>query len=284
MLKFLGINHMKNAADGQYLALIQDILDNGERKDDRTGVGTIAVFGREMRFDLNKGDFPILTTKKVHWKSVVLELLWFLRGESNAKWLQDRGCSIWDEWADPETGDLGPVYGKQWRDWVTKDGAHIDQIAQLENDLRNNPDSRRMLVSAWNVGELKDMALMPCHVMFQCVVLKGRLNLKLTQRSMDCGLGAPFNMASYALLLHMLAHVTNLEVGEFIHSVGDTHIYTNHIEKLRGQMDREPRALPVLKFKRSFSSMKQIAEEATWEDFELEGYDPHPAISMSVAK
>jgi thymidylate synthase len=274
---------MKNAADKQYISLIKDILKNGVEKHDRTGVGTIAVFGRDMRFNLADG-FPILTTKRVHWKSVVLELLWFLRGGHNAKWLQERGCTIWDEWANPETGDLGPVYGKQWRDWIGSDGRKIDQIAQLEKDIRENPDSRRMIVSAWNVGDLKDMALMPCHVMFQCVVLNKKLHLKLTQRSMDCGLGCPFNMASYALLLHMLAHVTRLDAGDFIHSIGDTHIYSDHKQQLSEQILRKPMALPTLKFNRQFSSMDEIAREAQWTDFELVNYNHHPAISMPVAK
>lgn len=269
-----------NKADKQYLDLIKDIMSNGVTKHDRTGVGTKAVFGRTMRFDLNDG-FPILTIKKVHWKSVVLELIWFLRGGTNIKWLTDRGVSIWNEWAD-ENGDLGPVYGKQWRDWKCPDGSSIDQIKNLIEDIKKSPDSRRLIVSAWNVADVKNMALPPCHAFFQCFVENGRLSLKLTQRSMDCALGCPFNIASYALLLHILADLTDLKVGEFIHDSGDTHIYLNHMDGLNEQLQRTPRILPILKMKK-FNSLEDV-ENAVEEDFVLIDYDPYPGIKFDVAK
>ena len=267
-------------ADVQYLNLIRDVLENGVLKHDRTGVGTKAVFGREMRFDLSRG-FPLLTTKKIHTKSVVLELIWFLRGEHNAKWLQDRGVTIWDEWAAPD-GELGPVYGKQWRDWVAPDGSHIDQIANLIQDLKTNRDSRRLIISAWNVADVKNMALPPCHAFFQCFVANNKLSLKLTQRSMDCALGCPFNIASYALLVHILASLTGLEVGEFIHSVGDTHVYVNHLEGLERQLARAPMALPTLKMT-PFKTLDEVLS-ATEADFVFENYEHHPGIKFDVAK
>lgn len=271
----------QNSVDKQYLDLIKDVLSNGVVKHDRTGVGTKAVFGRSMRFDLSKG-FPMLTTKKVHWKSVVLELIWFLRGETNVKWLQERGVTIWDEWAD-ENGELGPVYGKQWRDWVAPDGRHIDQIQNLIRDIKTSPDSRRLIVSAWNVADVSTMALPPCHAFFQCFVANGKLSLKLTQRSMDCALGCPFNIASYALLVHILADLTDLEVGEFIHDIGDTHVYLNHMDGLAVQLEREPRDLPRVRLAKKFKTLEEL-ENASLEDFILEGYDPHPGIKFDVAK
>jgi thymidylate synthase len=271
--------HEAGHADQQYLALVRDIMANGEDRMDRTGVGTKALFAREMRFDLQRG-FPLLTTKKVHVKSIILELIWFLRGEHNNNWLKERGCSIWDEWAKPD-GELGPVYGKQWRDWVGPNGQHIDQIQALIHSLKTNPTSRRHIVSAWNVGEIEQMALPPCHAFFQCFVSKGKLSLKLYQRSMDVALGCPFNIASYALLTHMLAQLTGYEVGEFIHSTGDTHIYSNHEEGLKEQLTRQPMPLPTLKMP-GYQTLEEMMN-AEWSDFKIEGYQSHPSIKFDVA-
>ncbi|UYZ12163.1 thymidylate synthase [Brevibacillus sp. WF146] len=270
----------------QYHDLCRHILENGVEKSDRTGTGTSSIFGYQMRFDLREG-FPLLTTKRLHWRSIVYELLWFLRGDTNVKYLNDHGVTIWNEWAD-EYGDLGPVYGKQWRKWDRFDldrvyGNYsrkpIDQIAQVIEQIRTNPDSRRLLVSAWNVGELHEMALPPCHFAFQFYVASGRLSCQLYQRSADVFLGVPFNIASYALLTHMVAHVTGLKVGEFIHTLGDAHIYANHIEQVRTQLEREPRQLPQLVIKRQVTDI----DDFTFEDFEIVGYDPHPHIPGKVA-
>jgi thymidylate synthase len=271
--------HDPKHPDQQYLALIRDILENGDDRMDRTGVGARSVFAREMRFDLSKG-FPLLTTKKVHVKSIIVELLWFLRGEHNNNWLKERGVSIWNEWAKPD-GELGPVYGKQWRDWVGPNGEHVDQIKTLIHGLKTNPYSRRHIVSAWNVGEIKDMALPPCHAFFQCFVSKGKLSLKLEQRSMDCALGCPFNIASYAILVHILAQLSGLEVGEFIHSTGDTHIYHNHFEGLALQLQRNPFPLPTLEMK-PFQTLEEVLE-ADWTDFVIKNYQSHPTIKYDVA-
>jgi thymidylate synthase len=268
-----GADHPERA----YLDLMADILANGVRRGDRTGTGTLGVFGRQIRFDLSRG-FPLLTTKKVHWKSVVAELLWFLRGDTNVRWLQERGVTIWDEWADPETGDLGPVYGKQWRSWAAPDGRSIDQMAKLVDGLRANPNSRRHIVSAWNPAEVEDMALPPCHCLFQFFVAEGKLSCQLYQRSADVFLGVPFNIASYALLTHMVAEVVGLEAGEFVHSFGDAHLYLNHVEQAELQLTREPRPLPRLALARKTDL---FAFEP--EDVGLEGYDPHPHIKAKVA-
>ena len=249
----------------------------GVAKSDRTGTGTKSIFGYQMRFDLREG-FPLITTKKVHFKSIALELLWFLRGDSNARWLQERGVSIWNEWAAAD-GDLGPVYGVQWRAWPTPDGGHIDQIAQVVQQLKTNPDSRRIVVSAWNVAELSKMALLPCHTFFQFYVAEGRLSCQLYQRSADIFLGVPFNIASYALLTHMLAQQCDLEVGDFVWTGGDCHIYSNHQEQVALQLSREPRPYPTLAIKRRPASIF----EYEYEDFEVQGYDPHPAIKAPVA-
>ena len=261
----------------QYLDLLQDVLDEGMRKDDRTGTGTLSVFGRQMRFDLADG-FPLVTTKKVHFHSVAGELLWFVRGDSNVRWLQERGITIWDEWAD-EDGDLGPVYGRQWRAWPTPDGRHVDQLAAVIEQIRHDPDSRRHVVSAWNVSDLPAMALAPCHALFQFYVADGRLSCQLYQRSADLFLGVPFNIASYALLTHMVAQVTDLVPGDFVHSLGDAHLYVNHVEQAREQLTREPRPLPRLELD---PSCREI------DDFDLEsisvvGYDPHPPIKAPIA-
>jgi thymidylate synthase len=270
--------------DQQYLTLCRHILDNGVEKSDRTGTGTLSTFGYQMRFDLSQG-FPLLTTKKLHWKSIVYELLWFLRGDTNIKWLNKNGVTIWDEWAD-EDGDLGPVYGKQWRSWdVWNDGGDFvtkvsfDQIRNVVHQIRTNPNSRRLLVSAWNVSELDQMALPPCHFAFQFYVANGKLSCQLYQRSGDVFLGVPFNIASYSLLTHMIAHVTGLEVGEFIHTIGDAHIYSNHIEQVKTQLERKPRKLPTLKIKRKVTDV----DDFRFEDFELIGYEPHPHIPGKVA-
>lgn len=260
----------------QYLALLADILANGVQRGDRTGVGTLGVFGRQMRFDLSKG-FPLLTTKKLHRKSIILELLWFLRGDTNVRWLQERGVSIWDEWADAE-GELGPVYGKQWRSWTAPDGRVIDQITNVVRSLKNNPESRRHIVSAWNPAEVEDMALPPCHCLFQFFVADGKLSCQLYQRSADVFLGVPFNIASYALLTLMMAKVTGLEPGEFVHTLGDAHLYLNHVDQARLQLTREPLPLPVM----------HVADKAdlfdfAFEDFRLTGYQAHPAISAPIA-
>ncbi|GAA5438555.1 thymidylate synthase [Deinococcus caeni] len=261
----------------QYLDLMRHVLEHGTVKTDRTGTGTRSVFGAQMRFDL-KGGFPLVTTKKVHLKSVIYELLWFLRGDTNVKWLQERGVSIWDEWAD-ENGDLGPVYSAQWRSWPTPDGGSIDQIAQVIEQIKRTPDSRRLIVNAWNVAQIEDMALPPCHTMFQFYVADGRLSCQLYQRSVDCGLGLPFNIASYALLTLMVAQVTGLEPGEFIHTSGDAHIYLNHIDQVKEQLTREPHPLPVMHLN---PEVKDIFD-FKYEDFRLEGYRAHPHIKMAVS-
>ena len=260
----------------QYLALLEDILANGVKRGDRTGTGTLGVFGRQMRFDLAQG-FPLLTTKKLHRKSIILELLWFLRGETNVRWLQERGVSIWDEWADP-TGELGPVYGKQWRSWSAPDGRVIDQIAAVVEGLKTNPTSRRHIVSAWNPAEVEDMALPPCHCLFQFFVADGKLSCQLYQRSADVFLGVPFNIASYALLTLMVAQVTGLKPGEFVHTLGDAHLYLNHLDQARLQLSREP--LPL--------AQMHVADQRDlfafdFEDFRLEGYRAHPSIPASIA-
>ena len=261
----------------QYHDLMRLVRDHGARKADRTGTGTLSVFGHQMRFDLREG-FPLVTTKKVHLKSVVHELLWFLRGDTNTAYLREHGVSIWDEWADPQ-GELGPVYGKQWRSWPAPDGGSIDQIAETVRLLRTQPDSRRIIVSAWNVGELSKMALMPCHAFFQFYVAEGRLSCQLYQRSADIFLGVPFNIASYALLTHMLAQQCDLGVGDFVWTGGDCHLYLNHLEQVETQLAREPRPLPRLVIRRRPPSIFDYA----FEDFEFQGYDPHPAIRAPVA-
>lgn len=261
----------------QYLDLLDHILRDGVEKSDRTGTGTISTFGYQMRFDLSKG-FPVVTTKKLHLKSIIYELLWFLKGDTNVKYLQDNGVRIWNEWADAN-GDLGPVYGAQWRSWGTADGSTVDQITAAIDDIRNNPDSRRIIVNAWNVGELPKMALAPCHAMFQFYVANGRLSLQLYQRSADCFLGVPFNIASYALLCMMVAQVTGLQPGEFIHTLGDAHLYKNHLEQARLQLSREPRPLPRMVINPDVKSIFDFK----YEDFSLEGYDPHPHIKAVVS-
>ncbi|HEY9384098.1 MAG TPA: thymidylate synthase [Gemmatimonadales bacterium] len=261
----------------QYLELLRHVLERGRPKDDRTGTGTLSVFGWQMRFDLAER-FPLVTTKRVHLKSVIHELLWFLRGETNVKSLNAAGVSIWDEWANPE-GDLGPIYGYQWRSWPTADGGHVDQIAEVVKQIRTSPHSRRMIVSAWNVGDLPKMALAPCHTMFQFYVLDGRLSCQLYQRSADVFLGVPFNIASYALLTLMIAQVSGLAPGEFIHSFGDAHLYLNHLEQAREQLSREPRQLPLLRINPGVRELEQFR----FEDFALDSYDPHPAIRAPVA-
>jgi thymidylate synthase len=260
-----------------YLDLLDHVLHHGMEKTDRTGTGTKSVFGWQMRFDLDKG-FPLVTTKKVHWKSVVHELIWFLRGDTNVAYLKEHGVSIWDEWADAE-GNLGPVYGKQWRAWPTADGGTVDQIRWVVDEIRRNPDSRRLIVSAWNVGELPKMALMPCHTLFQFYVANGRLSCQLYQRSGDIFLGVPFNIASYALLTHMVAHVCGLGVGDFVHTLGDAHLYSNHVEQARLQLGREPRPLPRV----VLNPQVRALEDFRFEDIALEGYVPHPAIKAPVA-
>ena len=261
----------------QYLDLLKRILDEGTRKGDRTGTGTLSVFGNQMRFNLEDG-FPLLTTKKLHLKSIIYELLWFLRGDTNVRYLQEHGVRIWNEWADTE-GELGPVYGHQWRSWPDYNGGNIDQIANVVNQLKHNPDSRRMIVSAWNVAEVDSMALPPCHTMFQFYVADGRLSLQLYQRSADTFLGVPFNIASYALLLQMMAQVTGYRPGDFIHTTGDTHLYLNHLDQARLQLTRTPRQLPVLKINPDVKSLFDFQ----YEDFQLEGYDPWPHIKAEVA-
>ena len=261
----------------QYEDFMRHVFTHGVAKGDRTGTGTRSIFGHQMRFDLNEG-FPLITTKKVHLKSIVLELLWFLRGDANARWLQTRGVTIWDEWAR-EDGDLGPVYGVQWRSWPTADGAHIDQITEVVKQLKTNPDSRRIIVSAWNVGELSKMALMPCHALFQFYVADGKLSCQLYQRSADIFLGVPFNIASYALLTHMLAQQCDLAVGDFIWTGGDCHIYDNHVEQVTTQLARTPFAYPSLNIKRRPASIFDYE----FEDFEFVDYQHHPAIKAPVA-
>jgi thymidylate synthase len=260
-----------------YLDLMRRIRDTGAAKADRTGTGTLSLFGQQLRFDLGVG-FPLVTTKKVHLRSVIGELLWFLRGETNVAWLREQGVTIWDEWAD-ENGDLGPVYGKQWRAWPTRDGGAIDQISQVVEQLRKNPDSRRIIVSAWNVGELEDMALMPCHAFFQFYVADRKLSCQLYQRSADIFLGVPFNIASYALLTHMLAQQCDLGVGEFVWTGGDCHLYQNHLEQAELQLQREPLPLPRLSFRRRPPSIFDYQ----YEDFEIVNYQHHPAIKAPVA-
>ncbi|MBM6661127.1 thymidylate synthase [Marseilla massiliensis] len=261
----------------QYLELLNRILNEGTRKSDRTGTGTLSVFGHQMRFDMAEG-FPLLTTKKLHLKSIIYELLWFLRGDTNVKYLHDHGVSIWDEWAD-ENGELGPIYGHEWRSWPDYQGGTIDQIANVVDQIRRTPDSRRMIVSAWNVAEVDSMALPPCHTMFQFYVAEGRLSLQLYQRSADTFLGVPFNIASYALLLQMMAQVTGLQPGEFIHTTGDTHLYLNHLDQARLQLTRTPRKLPRMAINPDVKSIFDF----TYEDFSLEGYDPWPHIKAEVS-
>jgi thymidylate synthase len=261
----------------QYLDLLQHIKDHGVMKDDRTGTGTKSVFGYQMRFNLNDG-FPLLTTKKVHLRSIIYELLWFISGSTNIKYLNDNKVTIWDEWAD-ENGELGPVYGHQWRSWPTPDGGHIDQLSNLMEQIRRNPDSRRLIISAWNVAEVDKMALPPCHTLFQFYVAEGRLSCQLYQRSADVFLGVPFNIASYALLTQMIAQCCNLQLGDFVHSFGDVHIYKNHFEQVDLQLSRTPRALPVMKINPDVKDIFSFK----YEDFQLEGYDPWPAIKAPVA-
>jgi thymidylate synthase len=261
----------------QYLDLLDHVMTKGVKKDDRTGTGTISVFGYQMRFDLDDG-FPVLTTKKLHLRSIIHELLWFLNGDTNVKYLQEKGVKIWNAWAD-ENGDLGPIYGYQWRSWPTADGRHIDQVSRLIESLRSNPDSRRHLVSAWNVGDIEKMALPPCHILFQFYVANGRLSCQLYQRSADIFLGVPFNIASYSLLLMMVAQVTGLQPGVFVHTFGDAHIYLNHIEQVKEQLTREPYELPVMKINRERKSIFDFE----YEDFELLNYRAHPHIRGDIA-
>ncbi|WP_024303810.1 thymidylate synthase [Pseudogulbenkiania sp. MAI-1] len=261
----------------QYLDLISHVLEHGHQKSDRTGTGTLSVFGYQMRFDLKEW-FPLITTKKLHLKSIVHELLWFLKGDTNIRYLKDNGVSIWDEWAD-ENGDLGPVYGYQWRSWPAPDGGHIDQIAKVVEMIRKNPDSRRLIVSAWNPALVDKMALPPCHALFQFYVADGRLSCQLYQRSADIFLGVPFNIASYALLTMMVAQVCGLKPGEFVHTLGDAHLYLNHLEQAKLQLQREPRPLPTMKINPDVTDLFAFR----FEDFTLEGYDPHPHIKAKVA-
>ena len=261
----------------QYLDLMQHVKTNGTKKADRTGTGTLSVFGHQMRFDLSQG-FPVVTTKKLHLRSIIHELLWFLKGDTNIKYLHDNKVTIWDEWAD-ESGNLGPVYGYQWRSWPTPDGRHIDQISQVIEQIKNTPDSRRIIVSAWNVGELDNMALPPCHAFFQFYVADGKLSCQLYQRSADIFLGVPFNIASYALLTMMVAQVTDLAPGEFIHTLGDAHLYLNHLEQTEEQLTRKPHPLPVMKLNPAVKSVFDF----NFDDFELIGYESHPHIKAPVA-
>ncbi|ANU64354.1 thymidylate synthase [Muribaculum intestinale] len=261
----------------QYLELLDHVMANGVEKGDRTGTGTRSVFGYQMRFNLEEG-FPLLTTKKLHLKSIIYELLWFLRGDTNVHYLQEHGVRIWNEWAGPD-GELGPIYGYQWRSWPDYNGGHIDQISEVVETLKNNPDSRRIIVSAWNVGQLDEMHLPPCHAFFQFYVADGRLSLQLYQRSADIFLGVPFNIASYALLLQMMAQVTGLRAGDFVHTLGDAHIYNNHIEQARMQLSREPRRLPRMTLNPDIKSIFDFK----YDDFTLEDYDPHPHIKAVVA-
>jgi thymidylate synthase len=261
----------------QYLDLMRHILDHGTRKEDRTGTGTLSVLGPQLRFDLQAG-FPLLTTKRVHLKSIIHELLWFLKGETNTRYLKENGVSIWDEWAD-ENGELGPVYGYQWRSWPASDGRHIDQISKVIGEIKANPNSRRLLVSAWNVADLDKMALMPCHAFFQFYMADGKLSCQLYQRSADLFLGVPFNIASYALLTLMVAQVCGLKPGEFVHALGDTHLYLNHLDQAREQLARAPRKLPAMKLNPAIRNIFDFK----YEDFTLDAYDPHPAIKAPVA-
>ncbi|WP_408006225.1 thymidylate synthase [Pseudalkalibacillus sp. A8] len=261
----------------QYKELCRHILENGVKKEDRTGTGTISVFGYQMRFDLQKG-FPLLTTKKLHLRSIIHELLWFLKGDTNVKYLQENGVRIWNEWVD-ENGDLGPVYGKQWRSWTKPDGGTVDQISRVVEEIKKNPDSRRLVVNAWNAGELEEMALTPCHCLFQFYVSDGKLSCQLYQRSADTFLGVPFNIASYALLTMMIAQVCDLEPGEFVHTFGDAHIYLNHLDQVNLQLAREPRELPTMKINPEVKSIFDFK----YDDFTLENYDPHPHIKGAVS-
>ncbi len=260
-----------------YLDLLRDVLENGARKEDRTGTGTLSVFGRQLRFDLKRG-FPATTTKQLYMKGVIYELLWFLQGSSNIKYLKDHGVNIWDEWAD-ENGELGPVYGVQWRRWEASDSRTIDQISQVVDTIKSNPNSRRLMVSAWNVAKIDEMRLPPCHCLFQFYVAGGRLSCQLYQRSADLFLGVPFNIASYALLTMMVAQVTGLAVGDFVHTFGDAHIYLNHLEQVKTQLSRAPRPLPKMELNREVRSIFEFK----YEDFKLSGYDPHPAIPAPIA-
>lgn len=261
----------------QYLDLMKHVLEHGAAKNDRTGTGTLSIFGAQLRFDLAAG-FPLLTTKKVHLKSIIHELLWFLKGETNIRYLKDNGVTIWDEWANVK-GDLGPVYGYQWRSWPAPDGRHIDQISDLIDGIRKNPDSRRLIVSAWNVADLPKMALLPCHAFFQFYVAEGRLSCQLYQRSADFFLGVPFNIASYALLTMMVAQACKLKLGDFIHTFGDAHLYLNHLEQAREQLSRQPRSLPTMRLNPAVTNLFDFR----YEDFTLENYDPHPAIRAPIA-
>ena len=261
----------------QYLDLMRHVRENGNKKEDRTGTGTLSVFGYQMRFDLSEG-FPMVTTKKCHLKSIVHELLWFLSGDTNIKYLQDNGVRIWNEWADEE-GNLGPVYGYQWRSWPSSNGGHVDQISQIIDQIKNNPDSRRIIVSAWNVGEIENMALPPCHMMFQFYVADGKLSCQLYQRSADIFLGVPFNIASYALLTMMVAQACDLAPGDFVHTLGDAHLYSNHLEQADEQLSRKPFPLPVMKINPEVKSIFDF----TFDDFELVGYEAHPHIKATVA-
>ena len=261
----------------QYLDLMRHVQQHGSVKSDRTGTGTLSVFGYQMRFDLSLG-FPLVTTKKCHLRSIIHELLWFLQGDTNIRYLKENGVTIWNEWADPE-GNLGPVYGKQWRSWPTPDGGHIDQIARVVHDLKSNPDSRRIIVSAWNVAELEQMALAPCHAFFQFYVADGKLSCQLYQRSADIFLGVPFNIASYALLTMMVAQVCGLKPGDFVHTLGDAHLYSNHLQQVTEQLSREPRALPTIRINPDVVDLFKFK----FEDFELLNYDPYPAIKAPVA-
>jgi thymidylate synthase len=261
----------------QYLDLMKHVLEHGARKSDRTGTGTLSIFGAQLRFDLGAG-FPLLTTKKVHLKSIIHELLWFLKGETNTRYLRENGVTIWDEWAD-KSGELGPVYGYQWRSWPAPDGRHIDQVGQIIEQIRKNPDSRRMVVSAWNVADLPKMALLPCHAFFQFYVANGRLSCQMYQRSADLVLGVPFNIASYALLTLMVAQVCGLKPGDFVHTFGDTHLYLNHLDQAREQLSRSPRRLPAMRLNPAVKDLFQFK----YEDFTLENYDPHPAIKAPIA-
>jgi thymidylate synthase len=266
-----------SAGEQQYLDLLAQVLERGARKSDRTGTGTLSLFGAQMRFDL-AASFPLLTTKKLHTKSIVYELLWFLRGDTNVRWLQERGVTIWDEWADA-AGELGPVYGHQWRHWKTPDGREIDQLAQVVKSIREKPDSRRHIVTAWNPADVDRMALPPCHALFQFYVADGRLSCQLYQRSADLFLGVPFNIASYALLTLMIAQVTGLAAGEFVHTLGDAHLYLNHVEQAREQLARAPRPFPRVKLNPAVKDLFAFR----YEDFSIEGYDPHPAIKAPIA-